>query len=384
MFGHPSYKPIYIPSPSTFTPSKAMYAPARFLTGKFFIWLCLFLIGFPILLWNHPNLENLSVPYARPHPRPIPQFVAHGDSKCLPEVSAELIEAVTAKRATCRKYSPFATGRARIATVTAHFGKPQEHYQKAFKTHLQHALVHGTEVRVMCDPIVDDLWNKPAFILNLLMREMLKPEKERLEWIQWVDRDTIILDQCRPISSFLPPEKARFGSWWRRDDDDKQIPAPVNTTHLLVTRDWNGLNNGIFLLRVNSWAIELFTAILAFRHYKPEIDLPFTEQSAMEEVLKTDQFREQAIYVPQHWFNGYEEDGAQKFQDREDVEGLKERNVRRGDYLVHFAGRGKRGDLLMEWSGMLEGAGDVWEEGRVQRDVSGEVEAFWKDLGYGV
>ena len=236
----------------------------------------------------------------------------------------------------------------------------------------------------MCDPIVDDLWNKPAFILNLLMREMLKPEKERLEWIQWVDRDTIILDQCRPISSFLPPEKARFGSWWRRDDDDKQIPAPVNTTHLLVTRDWNGLNNGIFLLRVNSWAIELFTAILAFRHYKPEIDLPFTEQSAMEEVLKTDQFREQAIYVPQHWFNGYEEDGAQKFQDREDVEGLKERNVRRGDYLVHFAGRGKRGDLLMEWSGMLEGAGDVWEEGRVQRDVSGEVEAFWKDLGYGV
>jgi len=33
---------------------------------------------------------------------------------------------------------------------------------------------------------------------------------------------------------------------------------------------------------------------------------------------------------------------------------------------------------------MLEGAGDVWEEGRVQRDVSGEVAEFWRDLGYGV
>jgi mannan polymerase II complex MNN10 subunit len=358
-----------------------MYATPRFLTGKLFIWLCLFLIGFPLLLWNHASLENLSVPYARPQPRPIPQFTAHGDSKCLPEVSRELIEEATAQRATCRKYSPFATGRARIATVTAHFGKPQEHYQRAFQTHLQHALVHGTEVRVMCDPIVDDLWNKPAFILNLLMREMLKPEKERLEWIQWVDRDTIILDQCRPISSFLPPEKARFGSWWRRDDNQQ---TPANMTHMLVTKDWNGLNNGIFLLRVNSWAIELFTAILAFRHYKPEVDLPFTEQSAMEEVLKTDQFKDQARYVPQHWFNGYEEGGAQKFQDREDVEGLKELHVRRGDYLVHFAGRGERGHLLNEWSGILKEADNVWEKDRVQRDVSREVEAFWKDLGYGL
>ncbi|CAN9365423.1 unnamed protein product [Alternaria alternata] len=359
-----------------------MYASPRFLNCKFFIWVSFLLIGFPfILLWNQSSLENLSVQYARPHPKLIPQFVAHGDSKCLPEVSPELIEEATTKRATCRKYSPFATGRARIATVTAHFGKSKEYYQKAFRTHLLHALVHGTEVRVMCDPIVDDLWNKPAFILNLLMREMLKPAKERLEWIQWVDRDTIILDQCRPISSFLPPEKARFGSWWRRDDE--QLQTPANTTHMLVTKDWNGLNNGIFLLRVNSWAIELFTAILAFRHYNPGVDLPFTEQSAMEHVLQTDQFRDGAHFVPQHWFNGYEEGGAQKFEEREDVEGLDERHVRRGDYLVHFAGRGKRGDLLNEWSEMLNKSDNVWEKGRVQRDVSGEVEAFWRDLGYG-
>jgi hypothetical protein len=153
---------------------------------------------------------------------------------------------------------------------------------------------------------------------------------------------------------------------------------------MLVTKDWNGLNNGIFLLRVNSWAIELFTAILAFRHYNPGVDLPFTEQSAMEHVLQTDQFRDEARFVPQHWFNGYEEGGAQKFEEREDVEGLDERHVRRGDYLVHFAGRGKRGDLLNEWSEMLNKSGIVWKKDRVQRDVSGEVETFWRDLGYGV
>ncbi|RAR06778.1 glycosyltransferase family 34 protein [Stemphylium lycopersici] len=357
-----------------------MYASPRLLTSKFFISLCLLLIGFPSLLWDHGKSHIFSIPYPRLQSKPVPQFVAHGDSKCLPDVSPQFIETATAKRATCRKYSPFATGRARIATVTAQFGNPEEHYQVALQTHLLHALVHGTEVRVMCDPIVDDLWNKPAFILNLLMREMLKPERERLEWIQWVDRDTLILDQCRPISSFLPSERERFGSWWRRDDNDE--PPQSNKTYLLITEDWNGLNNGVFLLRVNSWAIELFTAILAFRHYEPDVDLPFTEQSAMDHVLRTDHFKDQARYVPQHWFNGYPDGNAQTFEQREDVKGLHERHVRRGDYLVHFAGLGKRDKAIKEWTTMLNESGDVWKERKVQRDTSQEIETFWKELGY--
>jgi hypothetical protein len=290
------------------------------------------------------------------------------------------MEAAIHKRATCRKYSPFVTGRARIATVTAHFGKPEKQYREAFETHLLHSLIHGTEVRVMCDPMVDKLWNKPAFILNLLMREMLKPEKERLEWIQWVDRDTLILDQCRPISSFLPPEKARFGPWWRRGDNEQQHK---NATHLLVNNDHNGLNNGVFLLRVNNWAIDLFTAILAFRHYKPEVDLPFTEQSAMEHVLRDERFKDQARYIPQHWFNGYEHGGSKQFEEREDVDLRETYWVRRGDYLVHFAGHSKRKEAIKEWNGMLGNLSDVWETGRVLRDVSGEISEFWKTLGFG-
>ena len=238
----------------------------------------------------------------------------------------------------------------------------------------------------MCDAMVDDLWNKPAFILDLLMQEMLKAEKDRLEWIQWVDRDTLILDQCRPITSFLPPsDESSLGSWWRRrrrssSDDVKQLQK--NETHMLVTQDWNGLNNGIFLVRVNAWAIDLFTAILAFRHYRPDVDLPFTEQSAMEHVLGTDEFKDQARYVPQHWFNGYEQGGANLFDTRRNVAGLEELYVRRGDYLVHFAGRDGRSELLKEWSDMLERQGDVWQEGRVQRDVRAEVKTFWRGLGH--
>ena len=212
------------------------------------------------------------------------------------------------------------------------------------------------------------------------MREMLKPEKERLEWIEWVDRDTLILDQCRPISSFLPPEKARYGSWWRRGDREE---PQANATHLLVTEDWNGLNNGVFLLRVNSWAVELFTAILAFRHYKLDVGLPFTEQSAMEQVIGTSQFKHQTRYVPQHWFNAYEGGGAQLFEEREGLEGLKQYHARRGDYLVHFAGHSKKDEAIREWKSMLDKSGDVWENGRVLRDASQEIAAFWTNLGYG-
>ncbi|KAF1944087.1 hypothetical protein EJ02DRAFT_452703 [Clathrospora elynae] len=85
-----------------------------------------------------------------------------------------------------------------------------------------------------------------------------------------------------------------------------------NTTHLLVNDDLNGLKDGLFIVRVNNWTINLFIAVLTFRHYKPEVDLPFTEQSAMEHVLSAQQFRDQARYVPQHWFNAYENFGRRR------------------------------------------------------------------------
>jgi len=284
------------------------------------------------------------------------------------------------KHTLCRKYSPFATGRARIGLVTALFGQQQEHYRKAFQTHMLHSLIHGTEVHVLCDSIVDDLWNKPAFLLNLLMHELLKPPNERLEWIMWVDRDTLVLDQCHPISSFLPPEPSRFGGWLERTTNSDL--GEKNATHLLVTNDFNGLNNGVFLLRVNSWAIELFNSILAFRHYNPGVELKFTEQSAMELVINEDGFKEHTQFIPQHWFNGYPEGQARHFRDRTDENGLAEEHVRRGDYLVHFAGLPRRGEIMSDWLSTLEELPDVWKYGSVQRKISASVLEFWRGLGY--
>jgi mannan polymerase II complex MNN10 subunit len=356
-------------------------ATPRIITSKVFISICMIALASPILFSHRDSIKDLSVPYSRPFTRPIPQFIADGDTQCLPLTTPEMIAESVRKHATCRRYSPFMTGRARIATVTAHFGSELEPYQEAFRTHLVHSLIHGTEVRVMCDPIIDDLWNKPAFILNLLMREMIKHEKERLEWIMWVDRDTMILDQCRPMSTFLPPEKSYFGSWWG-GDQGKEEAANITEVNLLASTDGNGLNNGVFLLRVNQWAISLFTAILAFRHYNPDVPLRFTEQSAMEHAIQTEAFKYQTQIVPQHWFNAYDDGGAMMYALRDNVQELGADKVRRGDYLVHFAGHVEKGKIIGEYKEMLQGLPDIWEKGIVQRDVDQDIAAFWERLGY--
>jgi mannan polymerase II complex MNN10 subunit len=354
---------------------KTMYTP-RVLTFRLVTAIIAFTLLVPFLFWHRAALKDLAVSRPRPFPLSASQFTADGDSHCLPSITPDMIVESVQKHATCRRYSPFTTGRARIAVVTAHFGTITDHYQQAFRTHLLHSLIHGNEVKVMCDPIIDLLWNKPAFILTLLMREMIKPAKERLEWFMWVDRDTMILDQCRPISSFLPPERFRFTSWWPRDDTNR---TDVN---LLVTNDFNGLNNGIFIIRVNEWAISLFTAILAFRHFEPDIELPFTEQSAMEHVIRTEQFKHQTQFVPQHWFNAYDEGGPEVFAQRHDTEGLNPDKVRRGDYLVHFAGLPEKDKAIERYAKMLQTLPDVWKNGSIQRDVNEDLQKFWTSLGY--
>lgn len=358
------------------------------LTFRLVVSISILTLVLPIMFWNRGSLASLAVSRPRPHRYATSQFIAAGDTQCLPPVTPDLIDESINKHASCRKFSPFTTSRARIATVTAHFGAVSEHYKKAFKTHLLHSLIHGTEVRVMCDPIIDDLWNKPAYILSLLMREMMKPSNQRLEWIMWVDRDTMILDQCRPISSFLPPERTQFGSWWRRNnvqvDVSKGSTENITEVNLLVTEDWNGLNNGIFLLRVNQWAVSLFTDILAFRHYKPDVDLPFTEQSAMEQVIRTEQFKHQTQFVPQYWFNAYDYGGPDMYARRDDttISNLDPWVVRRGDYMVHFAGHSEKDKAIESYSEMLRDFPDVWEHGTIQRDIQGNLTHFWRSLGY--
>lgn len=241
--------------------------------------------------------------------------------------------------------------RTRIGKCTILFNG-NSFWERAIKTHEEHDRLHGYRLHVLRQNLLDDVWSKPAYILSLLLKEMSKPESERLEWIFWVDADTVILNPKVPIETFLPPPGSDF--------DD---------IHLMYSNDWNGLNNGVFPVRVNRWSVELFVAITAFRHYKPDDSLVFRDQSAMDITLKHPKFKRHVVEAPQRWFNAYQ---------GEHNETLAPNQIRRGDLLVHFAGVTNRDERMGYWLNRAEQHLDDWEVSVKSTSYPQEARDFWE------
>jgi hypothetical protein len=78
-------------------------------------------------------------------------------------------------------------------------------------------------------------------------------------------------------------------------------PSPeFDYVNLLKTHDRHGLNNGVFLIKVNDWSVKLLTAVVSFHHFRPLVELKYSEQSALEEMLKdvgSSFFIQQSSYV---------------------------------------------------------------------------------------
>ncbi|KAH0264677.1 glycosyltransferase family 34 protein, partial [Aureobasidium melanogenum] len=237
----------------------------------------------------------------------------------------------------------------RIGKCTIVFGGSSI-YERTVKTHALHDRLHGYPLYVLRQSIMDDVWSKPAYILSLLLRELAKPQEERLEWLLWVDADTIMLNPYVPLEIFLPPS------------------PQFDDVHLLVTNDWNGLNNGVFPVRVNQWAVELFSAIISSRYYNPDQDLTFRDQSAMNLLLKDKKFAAHTVDAPQRWFNAYQ---------GEHNETLAPYQVRRGDFLVHFAGVINRDERIPFWLDRVEQHLPDWEMEVQHTSYPAEVKDFW-------
>ncbi|KAK8200928.1 hypothetical protein M8818_006247 [Zalaria obscura] len=241
--------------------------------------------------------------------------------------------------------------RTRIGKCTIIFGGAAI-YDRAVRTHETHDRVHGYPLHVLRESMMDSVWSKPAYILSLILRELAKPESERLQWLLWVDADTILLNPYVPIETFLPPSP---------EFDD---------VHLVVSNDWNGLNNGVFPIRVNSWAAELFASIVSFRHFHPDTHLRFRDQSAMSFLLREKVFAAHTVYCPQRWFNAYQ---------GEHNETLAPFQARRGDFLVHFAGVGNREERMRYWLERAEQHLPDWEIEVQHTSYPTEARDFWAE-----
>ncbi|KAK0852452.1 hypothetical protein LTR03_003430 [Friedmanniomyces endolithicus] len=242
--------------------------------------------------------------------------------------------------------------RTRVGKCTIVFNG-NSYWERALRTHEEHDRLHGYRLHVLRQGLLDDVWSKPAYILSLPLRELARPESERLEWLVWVDADTIILNPHVPIEVFLPPAGPEF--------DD---------VHLIYTNDPNGLNNGIFPIRVNRWAVDLFSAILSYRYYRPDAPLVFRDQSAMGALIQEPQFASHTVAAPQRWFNAYQ---------GEHNETLAPFQVRRGDLLVHLAGVPDREKRMGYWLDRAEQHLDDWEIPFKSTSYPQEAKDFWNE-----
>jgi hypothetical protein len=169
----------------------------------------------------------------------------------------------------------------------------------------------------------------------------------------WFDADTLVVNPLIPAETFLPPEDGLDG------------------INLLVTADWNGLNNGVFLLRVCAWSVDFLTNILSDPSYKPDEDLPFSEQSATERTTQDPRYASACIYVPPRWFNSYprcEDEPWTKYQ------------VERGDMMVHFAGVGDRPGMIRAFYEHVASEREKWEVPIGETTLPEEIAGFWRNV----
>lgn len=240
----------------------------------------------------------------------------------------------------------------RIGKCTIMFNG-NSYWERAIRTHERHNKEHGYRLHVLRQRIMDDVWSKPAYILSLLLRELAKPESERLDWLLWVDADTVLLNPYIPVDVFLPPPGAEF-----------------EDINVVYSNDWNGLNNGVFPIRVNQWAVTLFAGIVAYRHFRPNDGLQFRDQSAMDTLMREMGGEKHSVQAPQRWFNAYQ---------GEHNETLAPFQIRRGDFLVHFAGVGDREERMNFWLQRAEQHLDDWEVPLKSTSYPQEARDFWNE-----
>lgn len=188
--------------------------------------------------------------------------------------------------------------------------------------------------------------------MAVLLYELSKPEEIRLRWLMWFDADTLVINPLVGVETFLPP-------------------SDLEGINLIVTEDWNGLNNGVFIMRVSAWSVNMLTDMMAISSYKPDEDLPFTEQTAMERMIQDPRYARNCVFVPPRWFNAYP---------RDEDETRTKYHVQRGDMMLHFAGVGDRPKMIRAFHDHVVAEREKWEIPAAETLLPEKTADFWMNV----
>ncbi|OAA34355.1 Galactosyl transferase [Metarhizium rileyi] len=244
----------------------------------------------------------------------------------------------------------------RVAKVSMLYGKPNSNYEGAIKSHQQHAARWGYPMHVLRQDIAVGFWNKPTYLLATIVDELIKPADKRVQWMMWVDADSIILNPAIPAEIFLPPS----------DLDD---------IHVVASQDHNGLNTGIVFVRVHPWTVTMLSETIGYPLHHPEVELGRNaDQDVMAGIFKkTDGgpegkgYADAVVFMPRPLINAY--------QFSHGFEGEK------GSFLVHFPGlEDERWPAMANWIHTLETTPNEWERPAAETDYLNKTDRFWSQV----
>ncbi|THX44002.1 hypothetical protein D6D08_10525 [Aureobasidium pullulans] len=267
----------------------------------------------------------------------------------------------------------------KIAKVSMLYGN-NSLYERALESHTRHGERWGYPTYIKRQNEYCGYWNKPTFMIQQVAQELAKPEHERAEWLMWVDADSIILNPNIPAHIFLPPRE-------------------FTHINIVAARDIQGLNTGVFFVRVHPWTISMFVDGMAFPLCNPKVELGNdADQAAMARtVLKSSGgpdgygFKRGIVYLPRNLFNAYELPGYMR-DGRTDVlrnfTGFEEPHAfegKKGDFIVHLPGLfGDREPLMTDWLDMIENRQEDWALPLEETTYVKETTQFWKMYGEAV
>lgn len=173
---------------------------------------------------------------------------------------------------------------------------------------------------------------------------------------RWVDADSMIVNPAISPCAFLPPDQ-------------------LSDIFALVTADHQGLNNGIFFLRVSPASVDLLTQILDYPLAHPDEDLGwFGEQRAMELVIQAVEAQSKAqgsssgiAWIPRLWVNAFEWEHGYEGEP--------------GHFMVHFAGLAEtRLRHMQNWLNELQQNQAKWEIPLEKTFYAEAVPKFWDEF----
>jgi len=186
--------------------------------------------------------------------------------------------------------------------------KPNSIYENAISSFYQYSKIHGYDFEY--NHYRYDTERQIFFMkLNSVLEKIIIGLKEKkYDWIFWADSDVILANPNIRIEAFLPNDK-------------------MSNVHFIGSDDVNGLNAGVFLIRVHPWSLNLIMRAMSYSYFNKKKGLKYADQSSLNNVL-TESIEDDShfIIVPQNWFNSYI--GLNKD----------------GDFLLHLAGHVNKDD----------------------------------------